>query len=389
MASLALSTSQFCPTGRARPFVARSRPCLPRRRLLPVARAAATAQQQRTQRVQPEVEEEEADPDFYSLLGISPLADTKEIKRAYYSMMRTCHPDLSRAGSGSLASLSSLASYDDVEATEFCKLLNEIYETLTDPNRRALYDELAGFSAESVNPFLDDRYAADRVFVDEFTCIGCRNCNNVCPKTFGMEEEYGRARVMKQDVDTESKLQEAIDTCPVSCIHWVTAPQLSLLETAMGRMGRIAVWSMMGGMGANKDVFTEASLAWTRRQSEIRARVEEAASAMRAKKYAAEEPSVAWNFWTAAAGFGNGASKSGSAGSSFYEEADAKRKQQQEAKDSGADAGGREGKGVADLAARAARAARTWRRFQEVAAASRRERLVLASTSSAASMDAE
>ena len=29
---------------------------------------------------------------------------------------------------------------------------------------------------------------------DEFTCIGCRNCNNVCPKTFGIEEEYGEER---------------------------------------------------------------------------------------------------------------------------------------------------------------------------------------------------
>ncbi len=51
------------------------------------------------------------------------------------------------------------------------------------------------------------RFPADRVFVDEFSCIGCRNCNNVCPKTFAMEEEYGRARVMVQDADTEAKLQ--------------------------------------------------------------------------------------------------------------------------------------------------------------------------------------
>lgn len=40
-----------------------------------------------------------------------------------------------------------------------------------------------------------------QVFVDEFTCIGCRNCNNVCPATFEMEDEYGRARVMRQGVD--------------------------------------------------------------------------------------------------------------------------------------------------------------------------------------------
>ena len=54
------------------------------------------------------------------------------------------------------------------------------------------------------------------MFVDEFTCIGCRNCTNVCGKTFQLEDEYGRARVISQakaDLDTK---QEAIDTCPVS-----------------------------------------------------------------------------------------------------------------------------------------------------------------------------
>jgi ferredoxin len=43
--------------------------------------------------------------------------------------------------------------------------------------------------------------------VDEFTCIGCRNCCNVCPKTFDIEDDWGRARVMKQGVDVQDKLQ--------------------------------------------------------------------------------------------------------------------------------------------------------------------------------------
>jgi len=35
--------------------------------------------------------------------------------------------------------------------------------------------------------------ARPQAFVDEFSCIGCRNCNNVCPQTFGMEDDYGCA----------------------------------------------------------------------------------------------------------------------------------------------------------------------------------------------------
>ncbi len=99
-------------------------------------------------------------------------------------------------------------------------MLNEIYETLMDENRRMVYDDLAGFSDEATNPFLSNAHERDLVFVDEFSCIGCRNCNNVCPRTFTIEEDWGRARVMKQRMDTDEKLQEAIDTCPVSCIHW-------------------------------------------------------------------------------------------------------------------------------------------------------------------------
>jgi hypothetical protein len=54
-------------------------------------------------------------------------------------------------------------------------------------------------------------------------------------------------------------LQEAIDTCPVNCIHWVTASQLSLLEATMAKMERVAVWSLMSGGGSGRDVFTVCS----------------------------------------------------------------------------------------------------------------------------------
>ena len=114
-------------------------------------------------------------------------------------------------------------------------------QTLSDPVRRSIYDELIGVVHTELNPFLDGD--ADRnevmprvqpalgstgcstllpvqVFVDEFSCIGCRNCNCLCPSTFGMEEEYGRARAFNQGADAEEDLQDAIDSCPVSCIHW-------------------------------------------------------------------------------------------------------------------------------------------------------------------------
>lgn len=98
-----------------------------------------------------------------------------------------------------------------------------------------------------------------------------------------MEEEHGRARVMQQGVDSVANIQESIDSCPVNCIHWVSAPQLTLLEEVMARMERIDAWILMngGGKGANLNVFFEASLVWEKRHS-----------ARLAKQEAAR-----WNWW--------------------------------------------------------------------------------------------
>jgi ferredoxin len=69
------------------------------------------------------------------------------------------------------------------------------------------------------------------VYVDEVTCIGCRHCALVARNTFFIEEGYGRSRVFRQDGDAEAVVQEAIDTCPVDCIHWVDYTKLKQLES--------------------------------------------------------------------------------------------------------------------------------------------------------------
>ncbi|WP_069792081.1 ferredoxin [Cyanobacterium sp. IPPAS B-1200] len=59
------------------------------------------------------------------------------------------------------------------------------------------------------------------VYVDEVTCIGCKNCVHVAPNTFYIEDNFGRSRVYNQNGDEEDIVQEAMDTCPVDCIHWL------------------------------------------------------------------------------------------------------------------------------------------------------------------------
>ena len=68
------------------------------------------------------------------------------------------------------------------------------------------------------------------VYVDENICIGCKNCVHVAANTFYIEPEHGRARVFNQNGDTEELVEEARDTCPVNCIHWLDYTELKQLE---------------------------------------------------------------------------------------------------------------------------------------------------------------
>ncbi|MCC0176188.1 ferredoxin [Waterburya agarophytonicola K14] len=69
------------------------------------------------------------------------------------------------------------------------------------------------------------------VYVDENICIGCKHCTHVAANTFYIEPDHGRARVFNQDGDTEELVEEARDTCPVNCIHWLDYTKLKQMES--------------------------------------------------------------------------------------------------------------------------------------------------------------
>jgi ferredoxin len=102
-------------------------------------------------------------------------------------------------------------------------------------NRSGLEPELGGFLRDApersgLEPELGGFLRQNGVYVDEITCIGCKHCAHVARNTFYIEPDYGRSRVVRQDGDTEEIIQEAIDTCPVDCIHWVDYTELKKLE---------------------------------------------------------------------------------------------------------------------------------------------------------------
>ena len=84
-------------------------------------------------------------------------------------------------------------------------------------------------------PVLGGELTEKAVWVDEGRCIGCKYCVHVASNTFIVDEEYGRSRAIRQDGDNLETLQEAIDTCPVDCIHWVKFENLEDLENSLDR----------------------------------------------------------------------------------------------------------------------------------------------------------
>jgi ferredoxin len=56
-------------------------------------------------------------------------------------------------------------------------------------------------------------------FVDQDVCISCTLCVNTAPEVFRMNDN-DLAEVYDPEGAPEEKIQEAIDACPVNCIHW-------------------------------------------------------------------------------------------------------------------------------------------------------------------------
>lgn len=75
--------------------------------------------------------------DYYEVLGVDKNASAEDIKKAYRKMAKECHPDLHP---------------NDKQAEERFKELNEANEVLSDPEKRARYDQF-GFDGPNMGGF--------------------------------------------------------------------------------------------------------------------------------------------------------------------------------------------------------------------------------------------
>ncbi|RCV14917.1 hypothetical protein SETIT_3G017100v2 [Setaria italica] len=194
-----------------------------------------------------------SDYDLYELLGVERSSPQSEIKAAYRSLQKRCHPDVAGAADGH----------------DMAIVLNEVYALLSDPAARLAYDqeqarrsEFAGYTGR---PLYSSWLGADAerraVFVDEVRCVGCLKCALHASRTFAVESVYGRARVVAQWADDEDKITDAISTCPVDCISMVERSDLAALEFLMSKQprGRVRV-SEGNAVGARApNIFNEVA----------------------------------------------------------------------------------------------------------------------------------
>lgn len=135
--------------------------------------------------------------DLYKILGVSPQASPEEIKQAYRKLARLLHPDVNK----------------DPESQEKFKQVNQAYETLSDANKRAEYDQIQHMQQAGMN-FNGGRNAAFQDIFDQmFGSMGfgpfqtkpSRNPDSVFQLNISLEDAYNGKQIQLNLQDREQK----------------------------------------------------------------------------------------------------------------------------------------------------------------------------------------
>jgi molecular chaperone DnaJ len=140
--------------------------------------------------------------DYYDILGVSRDASGEEIKRAYRTLARRHHPDV---------------SHDKSDAELRFKEINEAYEVLSDPNKRAQYDRF-GVVTNGASSSPGDFGFGPGSFGDIFDMFFGNVRTNVNPRTAGPQ----RGADLRYDLEITLEEAYAGATKEISFEHLAT-----------------------------------------------------------------------------------------------------------------------------------------------------------------------
>ena len=100
------------------------------------------------------------EPNYWSLLGVSPNCDSSELKSAFRKEARRWHPDLNK---------------NDVNAEERFKLINQAYAILSDPKKRIEWEE----KQNKYNDVFENRFPSYEEYLEVVLGIKVINDNDM------------------------------------------------------------------------------------------------------------------------------------------------------------------------------------------------------------------
>ena len=129
------------------------------------------------------------DPNYWSLLGVSPDCDSNELKSAFRKEARKWHPDLNK---------------NDVNAEERFKLINEAYAILSDPKKRKEWEKLNN----KIQDIFEDRFPTYEEYLD--VVLGIKT--NLKSENDDINYQYSDLPEDEYEDNEESNFNEYIPT---------------------------------------------------------------------------------------------------------------------------------------------------------------------------------